>query len=65
MGSKVTKSKITKAELIREIKEKVKRANPMVKRHFYRLLARSTKPELVKIRKKVRVSRDGYDISFV
>ena len=55
----------TKAELIQEIKTKVKRANPRVKKHFYKLLERSTKAELERIRRKVRVSRDSYDISFV
>lgn len=56
---------MTKAELTQEIKRKVKRAKPIVKTEFYKLLGCSTKPELERILRKVRVSRDGYDISLL
>ena len=55
---------ITNAELIREIRAKAKRAKPAVQKPFFKLLERSTKAELKRIRKAVRVSRDGYDIRF-
>ena len=54
---------MTRAGLTRAIKAKVKRAKPVVKKEFYKLLRRSTKPELERILRKVRVSRDGYDVS--
>lgn len=53
---------MTKAELIQAIKTKVRRAKPTPKKLLYKLLNHSTKPELERILRKVRVSRDGYDI---
>jgi hypothetical protein len=53
---------MTRIDLIKVIKKKVKRAKPIVKRHFYRLLERSNKTDLERILRNVHVSRDGYDI---
>lgn len=54
---------MTKAELTRAIKVKVKKASPNVKREFYKLLRRSTKSELERILQKVRISRGDIDMS--
>lgn len=55
---------MTRAELIRAIKAKVTKANPVVKKEFYKLLKRSTKPKLERILRKVKVTREG-DISLI
>ena len=49
----MTKKEMTKAELIGEIKKKVRRAKPIPKKLLYKHLARSTKPELERILRKV------------
>lgn len=54
---------MSKVDLIGKIKNKVRRAKPIVKREFYRLLERSNKADLERILKNAHVSRDGYDIS--
>lgn len=59
------KEDMTKKELIQAIQEKTKRAKGVAKTPFNKLLKRSTKAELKRIRRVVRVSQDGYDISFV
>ena len=55
---------MTREGLIQAIKVKVGRAKPRAKGEFYKLLRRSTKSELERILRSVRVSRDGLDISF-
>jgi len=59
------KKDMTKADLIKEISKKVKRAKPFVKIHFLRGLKYQTKEELGQILKSARVSGDGYDISTI
>lgn len=54
-----TKTKVTKAELIRDIKAKARNASPLVKRVFYSGLARSTKADLKRKLKRMRVTRSG------
>lgn len=58
-----TKTKVTKAELIRQLKAKAGNAKPLVKRIFVRGLARRTKPELERMLRRMKVTRDG-DIRF-
>lgn len=53
---------MTNEELIEAIGKKVRRAKPLVKATFLRGLKYRTKPELERMLKKARVSRDGYDI---
>lgn len=55
---------MTKAELIRAIKRKVRKVNPMVKKIFFRGMQYRTKSELERILKKARVTREG-DISLL
>ena len=57
--------RITKGDLIKGIRKKVKTAKPVVKAHFLRGLGYRTKSELIRILRTARVSRDGYDISTV
>ena len=56
----------TKAELIREIEGKTKRAKPIALNHFRRFLRTKerTRADLQRISKTARVSRDGLDITF-
>lgn len=56
----------TKAELIREIEGKTKKAKPVALNHFRRFLRekKRTKADLERISKTTRVSRDGLDIAF-
>jgi hypothetical protein len=49
----------TRADLQKAIKAKVKRASPMVKREFYKLLKRADKAKLQRIYRTVRVTREG------
>lgn len=56
---------MTKAELVQAIKVKVRKVKLIVKKYFLRGLKYKTKPELERILRKVRVSRDGYDISLI
>lgn len=49
----------TKVDLQKAIKAKVKRASPMVKREFYKLLKRADKAKLQRIYRSVRVTREG------
>ena len=58
------KEEVTKTELLGSIRWKVRRANPMVGREFDKLLRRSTRVELERISKKVRVTKGG-DISLI
>jgi len=55
---------MTKAELIKAIKEKGKKASPQVKRIAFRGLEHNTKAELRRILRKMHVTREG-DISYV
>jgi hypothetical protein len=56
---KVKRTKVTKAELIREIKAKAGKAKPVVRRVFFSGLARNTKPELERKLRRMRVTRSG------
>lgn len=58
------KTNITKRELIEQIKEKTKKASPIVKRRLNSMLSYQTKAELQRMLKKARVVKGG-DISFV
>jgi hypothetical protein len=53
------RTKITKAELVREIKAKASKANPLVKRVFFGGLARNTKAELQRKLRRIHVTRSG------
>lgn len=53
------RSKVTKAELIREIKVKAGRASPLVKKVFLRGLERNTKATLQRKLRQMRVTRNG------
>ena len=55
---------MTKAELIGAYKKKVARASPMVKRVTFRGLEYKTKPELRRLIRKAKVTREG-DISYI
>jgi hypothetical protein len=52
-------NKVTKTELIREIKAKASKASPSVKRVFFRGLARNTKVELQRKLRRMHVTRSG------
>jgi len=54
---------MTKAQLVRVIKGKTARANPMAKRIAYGGLERQSKSELIRQAKKARVVSGG-DISY-
>jgi len=56
------RSKVTKAELIREIKAKASKASPAVKRIFFSRLGRNTKAELQRKLRRMHVSHG--DIAF-
>ena len=49
----------TKADIIRDIKAKASKASPLVKRVFSRGLEYKTKPQLERILKRMRVTREG------
>jgi hypothetical protein len=49
----------TKSTIIREIRAKASKASPMVKRVFFRGLEYKTKPQLERILKRMRVTREG------
>ena len=49
----------TKASIIREIRAKASKANPLVKRVFLGGLEYKTKPQLERIRKRMQVTRGG------
>jgi len=53
----------TKAEIIKEITQKAKKAKPMVRNVFLRGLQWRTKKELSSIDRSMKVSRSGWDIS--
>lgn len=57
------KGKVTKAELIREIRAKGSKANPLVKRTFFSGLERNTKATLQRKLRRMHVTRSG-DIEF-
>ena len=59
------KQEITKAEQIEEITRKSQKAIPMVRRLFTGGLKYKTKKELSRINSKMRVSRNGMEISIV
>lgn len=52
----------TKVELIQAIGKKIRKAKPQVRQLTLRGLQYKTKPELERMLKKIRVSRDGWDI---
>lgn len=54
---------MTKSELIKALKEKTKKASPLVKRIAYRGLDRKTKSELTRRVKNARVV-NGSDIDY-
>jgi hypothetical protein len=54
-----TKAKVTKAELVRQIKAKASKASPLAKRVFFRGLERNTKAELMRKLSRMRVTRNG------
>ena len=60
----MAKKEMTKAELIKAIKEKGKRASPQVKRIAFRGLEYKTKAELRRQLRKMHVTREG-DISYI
>lgn len=60
----VTKG-MTKAELIKAIKQKVARAKPIVRDDFVRGLKYKNKVTLVRYLNKAKVDKDGYGISLV
>jgi hypothetical protein len=49
----------TKADIIKDIKEKTKHLNPRVKGEFNKVLKRADKGELEKIRKNCRTAPNG------
>ena len=49
----------TTADIIKDIKAKAIKASPMVKRVFFRGLEYKTKPELLRILNRMRVTREG------
>jgi hypothetical protein len=53
------RTKVTKAELIREIKAKASKASPSVKRVFFSGLARNTKAELQRKLRRMHVTHNG------
>ena len=55
----VKRDKVTKDELIRQIKAKARNASPLAKRVFFRGLERNTKAELRRKLKRMRVTRNG------
>lgn len=52
----------TKTELISQLEARVEKAKPIAKKLFQAELQRSTKLRLLELLKRVRVSRDGWDI---
>jgi len=56
---------MTKAELIKGIKRKVAKAKPIVRDDFVRGLKYENKATLLRYFKKVKVERDGWDISLI
>lgn len=59
----MAQKEMTKAELIKAIKEKGKKSSPLVKRIAFRGLEHQTKAELRRQLRKMRVTREG-DISY-
>lgn len=55
---------VTKAGIIRDIKAKASKASPLVKRVFFRGLEYKTKPQLSRILRRMRVTREG-EISLI
>jgi len=53
------RTKVTKAELIREIKAKASKASPSVKRIFFSGLERNTKATLQRKLNHIKVTRSG------
>lgn len=53
----------TKAEIIKVIEQKAKRADPMVRKLFTSGLKYKTKKDLIRMRNKMKVSRNGMEIS--
>ena len=49
----------TKADMIKDIKARAAKANPIVKRVFFRGLEHKTKAQLERILKLMRVTREG------
>lgn len=49
----------TRADLQKAIKAKVKRASPIAKREFYKLIKRADKAKLQRIYRAVRITREG------
>jgi len=52
-------TKVTRAELIRQIKTKASKASPAVKKVFFRGLGRNTKAELKRKLSRMQVTREG------
>ena len=62
--SKIKKDK-TKAELIEDIKGKIRTVKPFIRDPFVRSLKYKNKKELARLNRKVRPDSDGYGIHLV
>ena len=51
--------KRTKTDIIREIRVKASKTNPLTKKVFFRGLEYKTKPQLERILKRMHVTREG------